>query len=605
MKKLLCLLAWMLHALPATAQNFTPPTEKLPSGPATIAGRVDPAQAGISVADVEVMLYALQRGGPPGIAKTHTDAQGRFAFEKISNAPDITYLVGAQFEGVPFPGERIQFSDGKLRHEATISITEVHGLADAKPPRTLESTLQFERGAQHWTVTETHQVSNDNAFTIFVPTPNARDSILRITLPAGASDFTMPYGVIPEGVDQNERQIAFRGPLYPGKQEFRFSYQMPLFEGDSRFVRRFTTSTEKLNVLLPSSGIELTSPALTARGTQQVGPHSMRRFEGGALTANADLVLTLSAPRARQDPQALKLDEVRLVTSRDGIVLYCNEEYLLYVEGDQSIAGTSDTPLFRTKLPAGASDIHFNDDTANLGLNLGPDGALTLSGPIAPGATQLSISYSLPLTTGASEISRRFEFAIPIFSFYTEDNGILVESERLHRRRPVASEQSIYQRFEGFQVPASEEIKIRLTPLAKPQPVARWIAPSAALGVLALALVGLFAPLRARERIDVAATEPALSQARQERELVYTAIRDLDEDYQTDKIEESVYRASREELLAQAGALLAEERSAALTPASEMKPNAQCPGCATPIRDNDRFCTQCGANLHATRDDAS
>lgn len=604
MKKLFCVLVWMLWVWPAAAQEFTPPTETLPSGPATIAGRVAPAQAAIAAADIEVVLYALQRGGPPGVAKTLTDAQGHFAFEKLSNSPDVTYLVGAQYQGVPFPGERIQFSDGQTRHEATISITEVRGLAGAKAPRILESTLQFERTPQHWTVTESHQLLNDNAFTIFSPLPNVPDAVLRMTLPANASGFAMPYGVIPEGVDQNDRQLAFRGPLYPGKQEFSFSYQIPLFEGDARVVRRFATPSQKLVVLLPPTGIELADATLTARGTQQVGPHSMRRFEGAALAAGADLVLKLNAPAARHDPQALQLDEVRLVASRDGIVLYCNEEYLFYVEGNEPIAGASDTPLFQTKLPTHASDIHFNEDSSDLGLSLAPDGALTLHGPVAPGEARLSISYSLPLATGAVDLARTFDSAIPIFSFYIEDNGILVESARLHRRRPVASEQSIYQRFEGFQLRAGEDVQIRLTPLSKPQPIARWIAPSTAFGVLALALVGLFLPLRARESVVPAATQPAPPKARQERELVYTAIRDLDEDYQTGKLEEALYRTSREELLARAAMLLEAERDQ-VAHTLGMSRDTQCPSCSTPISDNDRFCAQCGAKLHTTQDGAS
>lgn len=606
MKTLICFLVVAFTALTAPAQNFIPPTEKLPSGPATIAGQLKPAQTDIALAGIEVILYALQREAAPGVAKATTDAAGRFAFDQLSNASDVTYLVGAQYQGVPFPGERVQFAKDELRREVTIPVTQVRALGSGKPPRVLESTLQFERDAQHWKVTETHQIVNENNFTLFDSTPNVNSdtAIFRALLPDNASNFSMPYGVIPEGVDQDGRQIAFRGPLYPGKQGFSFSYQMPAFEGDTGFLRNFLTRSEKLIVLLPQSGIELVDSALTARGVEQIGPHTLRRFDGDALAANTKLVLNLRAPAARHDAQALQLDEVRLVTSRDGIVLYCNEEYLFFVDGKEPIAGTSDTPLFRAKLPPQASDIHFNEDSSSLGLNLAPDGALTLQGPIGPGEVRLSLSYSLPLTTDAATITRTFEHAIPIFSFYIEDNGILVEAERLHRRRPVASEQSIYQRFEAFQLRAGEAVTIHLAPHARPQPLAKWIAPSAAFAALSFVLVGVLMPLRARATNDDKAAQPVLSTERQQRELIYSTIRDLDEDYQTGKIEEAMYKASREELLAQAETLLAKERYAAAREASVVPPT-HCPNCTTPIGVNDRFCAQCGAKLSNAKDAAS
>jgi hypothetical protein len=89
----------------------------VPAGDAALAGRVVRAAAAAPVAGAEVVLYALPADAPPGLRRGTAGPDGRFAFEGIDASPGTTYLVGARYEGVSYPGARVQFAAGERRRE--------------------------------------------------------------------------------------------------------------------------------------------------------------------------------------------------------------------------------------------------------------------------------------------------------------------------------------------------------------------------------------------------------------------------------------------------------------------------------------------------------
>ena len=135
------------------------------------------------------------------------------------------------------------------------------------------------------------------------------------------------------------------------------------------------------------------------------------------------------------------------------------------------------------------------------------------------------------------------------------------------------------------------------------QPLALGFVITAALGA-AWVLTG---PLRGRgaER-DAPLAEAELSTARREREAIYEAIRDLDYDFETGKVEAADHTRLRDELRGRAAGLLQAERAAdrgSEPVRSERGPSmgrscAQCGAAADPAH---RFCAQCGATLAAPR----
>jgi hypothetical protein len=86
-----------------------------------------------------------------------------------------------------------------------------------------------------------------------------------------------------------------------------------------------------------------------------------------------------------------------------------------------------------------------------------------------------------------------------------------------------------------------------------------------------------------------------------EREAVMRSIRDLDEDFETGKLEAEDHSRLRDELRARAVTLLRAEREGAAPAAARTAASERCPGCNGAVRAGDRFCPACGARLRAVQ----
>ena len=65
--------------------------------------------------------------------------------------------------------------------------------------------------------------------------------LYRTSLPRGAHGFQEPIGNVDQGLSQEDGTIAFWGPLYPGSQEVRYAYALPVSDADGSvwFRHRF------------------------------------------------------------------------------------------------------------------------------------------------------------------------------------------------------------------------------------------------------------------------------------------------------------------------------------------------------------------------------
>ena len=109
----------------------------------------------------------------------------------------------------------------------------------------------------------------------------------------------------------------------------------------------------------------------------------------------------------------------------------------------------------------------------------------------------------------------------------------------------------------------------------------------------------LIAPLRSREA-EPALASPRAAHAAAERESVLAALRDLEEDFATGKLDAADHAQMRSELRARAAQLLAAERDARAAPAPVAPPAAaSCPSCAAAAAPGARFCSNCGVRLDA------
>jgi zinc ribbon protein len=587
----------------------------VPAGAGRIVGAIENPDAPARVGDVELLLYALPASGTPGLRRGRSDATGHFAFEGVSNDPSTAYLVGARYAGVPYPGDRVAFAAGETEKSVTVRIGEP--TTDAAKIATVESQLQLAWAGGRIAVAELVRFENHGDGTAYVaPELRAKTPPLaRATLPDGADDFQIPLGIQPEGLVRDGAELRFYGPLYPSAwpgplardQGLAFHYTLPSATGPLSIEKRFPSGAQRVVVVVPDSGPQVTvAGAIEEKPTAPAKPTGddekpSRRLVVEHVPPGGRVSIHVEVPKTRVDPDAVKLLETRIFLELDDAALQVQEDHLVEVSGDLPVVAPEGAPLLAIPVPEGATDVRFDRDAFALGLAPDDAGGALLRGPLPPGQTHVQIAYHLPAGAGGTALfAKRFGRKLPLLNVFVADTGLRLDSERLHRRRPVKTTDRTYLALEAFEVEPSETVQLTLEPLGPPAEPPRV----ALLGLVALGAGGIFAFLLAPLRPDasVAPLPDDRSDAeRNEREAVYAALRDLEHDRETGKLADDDYAVMRRDLRARAAALLrAEPGAAPRTPEARPQPAPNfCSRCGSAVRADDRFCSHCGARLDA------
>jgi hypothetical protein len=583
----------------------------VPSGPGRLVGAIVNPEAPERVAGVDVLLYALPPNGTPGLRRAVSDASGRFAFEGIANDPATAYLIGARYAGIPYPGERVSFEPGATEKRIDVRVGEP--TEDAQGAVVTESQLEVAWMGGRLGVAELVSFENRGERTIFVA--NARRDqaapLYRAALPEGAEDFQIPLGIQPEGLVRDGGELRFYGPLYPSswpgplarQQGLAFQYALPALSGPTRIEKRFPSGAARVVVIVPRSG-----PAIEVAGAREApaaaepaaDDAAQRRLVVEDVPAGGRLVLSLDVPATRVDPDALHLLETRIFLELDDAALQVQEEHRFEVRGEVPVVAAPGEVLLSVPLPAGAQDVRFDRDAFALGLEPDDGAGARLRGPLPPGETKLQIAYHVPVASAGDAVryAKRFGRTLPLLSIFLADTGLRVESERLHRKRPVKTPDRSYLALEAFQVEPAETVELAIAALDPPARLPRAALLAAVALAAALSVLFVTAPLRGAADAGLA-PEPAEDPALHEREAVYAALRDLEHDHETAKVSDEDYAAMRSELRARAAASLRAERRAsppAASPAAAADAS-RCPHCGSDARTGDRFCGQCGGRL--------
>jgi hypothetical protein len=582
--------ALLLPAAPVALAQEAP--ADVPAGPATIRGHLLHAERPEATREVAVILYALNADGEPGLRRTTSDADGAFAFEGISNDPLTIYLVGTQSGDVPF-GARVAFAEGELERVVEIPLSDAS--ADVRGVTSGEARVRFGRGCTHVRVRHSHALDNSTQEVFYVPPAEraSRAPLLRVEIPDDASGFEAPSAGFAEGIEQVGSEVRFWGPLYPGSQDVEFGYGLPGGgdEAGGTLTLRlgFPDGAAGVGILTPRGDMQVTGEGIAPADTVQLPGGLYDTAEAGALAPDAELTLTLElqAPAAIE---GIALSEARLWLELDDAALDVNEQHELSVDSEVPLVSTGDAPLLCVPLPVGAEGLRFSNASLAMGLSRDPSGALALHGPVPPGESTLALRYRVPVREEPLRFERRFGADLPLLGILLADNGILPETDRLHRRRPVRTEDRSYLHLEAFTLGRGEPIDVTLHRIERRAGMPRLAAAGFVLLVAAAALWFLLTPLQAPEEGPTAA-QATLDQ----RESIYRALEDLEDDFETGKLSAEDRDRMRGELRAQAVALLRAERETRATAAEAAL--AGCPACGTEARAGDRFCSQCGEKL--------
>jgi hypothetical protein len=600
----------LLAASAAPAQQVTPPAPPLPQGDGTVRGRVLHPDGNEKVKAIPVVLYGLSRDGQPGVANTTTDAGGAFAFEGIANGPDIVYLVGARFAGIPFFGPRVAFEAGSSELQVEIEVSDPTSAVGAVSVD--EVIVQLEWSGGQLAVQETHRLRNDSASVVLVPDAQrgASPAPFSAQLPGGATAFEPMTGGFDDAFDENAGQLRYWGPIYPGGQDLRFAYRLAPSEGEGEvhFALQLSSGAASVSVLAPSDGLEFEIEPGTRLGPQATIEIEGRSFvvaRGADLPAGSRIALRATLPESRDDPSALSLGRTDLWVELDDTQLVVNHEIQLRVDGLSPLASRAQgPPLLRIPLPEGAETAELSAETRAFGASVA-NGALELRGPIPAGESTVRARYRLPATASGAQLTFRAAAKLPTLNVFVADTGVIIRSKRLHRRRPFPSGTRTYLHREAYQLEAGEEIEVELQRLERAS-----LGPGVSAGLTLAAMFGaslfVIGPLRRRQEAREVETENPLQL---QRDAVYQDIRDIDHDFETGKLSEEDHAEMRAELRGRAIELLRRERASAATAAEPgtadapdtaaeaPRPGSFCPGCGARADADWSFCSACGRNL--------
>ena len=591
--------ALLLLAAPLAAQappQVTGPGGEVPKPPAgegVIRGRAVVPGSTLVLADLSVALYALRPDGAPGLVGTVTDAEGRFAFEGISPATDIVYLVGTEYGGVPF-AQRAVFEVGspELFVELELRESVETGTALEVP----EVTYKFDWVGGQLFVQISHRIVNPLGEVVYVAEDRraGRDPVFSAGLPASIAEYIDGQGGARTDLVRDGDSLAFWGPVYPGPQDLRYGYLLDGTGGETgtdriEIIDTLPEGAGRLRVLVPGSEAAPQGSSLGADAEQvAIDDREYASYAGARIAPGGAVRLSLSVPASSPDADRLELARADFWIDHDDTEIRVTAEIHVTVSGTTRLLAPPGQSLLDLELPTGAEFLELTGSTRMLGVDANSRGGLAVRGPLAPGASAIGYRYRIPVA-GRAQLDLRFERSVDLLNVLVADNGVVIESERLHRKRPFKQGTRFYLHREAYQIGKGETVAIVLDPLergANTTARARW----AALALAALAALFLVTPLR--EARGSSAPTPS-SELALEREILYESIHDLDHDFETGKINEGDFRAMRDELRASAIALMRAETH----PEAEAAQAPVCPTCGVVVDGRWRFCSECGGDL--------
>lgn len=264
----------------------------LPAGAGTLTGVVRNGTTGKPAAGMEVELISLQSGMEP-VATTHSDAQGRYSFDRpeIGSAPmlvRVAYKDATYNQSVP-PG----------RTTADIDIFEA--TATVKDLQITTRFLIVQPNGAVLLVGEEYAVRNRaNPPATFVREFEFRipeGATLSEVAAWGPSGMPVTQGTTSKG--KNHFAVAF--PLRPGENGFRISYQLPYEANRATVAAPALYPVDSMMVIAPPT-MQVEGAGLNPAGSQQ----GFNVYARGALAAEAAVAVEVSgtAPPPQQGASA-------------------------------------------------------------------------------------------------------------------------------------------------------------------------------------------------------------------------------------------------------------------------------------------------------------
>jgi hypothetical protein len=212
------------------------PIQQPPAMPTLEGVVVNGTHMNAPVAMTEVILRAGRGNALQQVAKTQTDAQGRFVFRDVPWDSTVVYLAGANHGGIHYPGPRLHMEAGRVASHVTLTVYDT--VASPSPLVAEKYEIVIHAQPTLLDVTETLLVQNPS-LTTFVGEANENGfaETLRLAIPNRFQRVTFHQEFFGRRFKLGDQCVVTDIPWTPGKRELKFTYQLPRPENGPAFER--------------------------------------------------------------------------------------------------------------------------------------------------------------------------------------------------------------------------------------------------------------------------------------------------------------------------------------------------------------------------------
>lgn len=254
----------------------------------SIEGVVENGTAGgTPVAGTEVVLRGGKDGGLIPIAQAVTDDRGHFLFANLSAEPGMVYLPGANRQGVHYPGPRLRPEAGA---SARVKITVYDAVAAPSPLVAERCDIEVRADGGVLEVTESLLVSNPTLTTFVGGTSPA--TTLKLRIPDGYDVVTFAGEFFGRRFAVADKGLTTDMPWLPGKFDLRYTYHLPVPDGQTTFERALDLPCSRVRIRVQSASADRVTCSL-ARAADAGDGSIVFESPPGTMAAGEQVRLTL------------------------------------------------------------------------------------------------------------------------------------------------------------------------------------------------------------------------------------------------------------------------------------------------------------------------
>ena len=250
---------------------------------------------GASVEGIEVALRTFQGQTESAPRSATVDTQGRFTFEGLDTGEDWRYFPSVRYDGVVYSRGMIAFRPNETVLDVELPVYET--TTDEKGISAERVHLFITATGSTLSVSELYVLLNP-ADRTYVGTSEAegRRWTSRFYLPQGSRDVVFDDGQLGGRFLPLEGGFADAEPLWPGRTNVMFSYQLDCPGGTCDLSRAVTHPIANVNVLIPDVGARLDSDRVTFERKLQTQQGDQLNYVGRGIGRGEVLGLRVRLP---------------------------------------------------------------------------------------------------------------------------------------------------------------------------------------------------------------------------------------------------------------------------------------------------------------------